>query len=288
MILYHIVSFHRHFISFIISSRFITLRRCTLSNSTISPTILDAAEQLLNSEMGSDFTVDQLAAAAQMSRASIYRRIGSKEALLQHLAQRRGVAATELGARDVRNQILLAARVLFGRHGLGNVTMEQIAQEAGVGIATVYRQFGDKASLLDAFSETFRPQVLQAELMLGQSGNLRDDLLRVVERLLRFMQENGDLFRLILVEHSADLALVRAIQQTPNRTLFRLAALFQTLMDTGQLEKGDAQQMALALIGMAFGFGFIGPQLYDLPSRQVEETAQMIVNIFLHGVEKTT
>ncbi|MEZ4664355.1 MAG: TetR/AcrR family transcriptional regulator [Caldilineaceae bacterium] len=252
----------------------------------INATIVDAAEQLLNSESGSDFTVDQLAEAAQMSRASVYRRIGSKEALLQHLAQRRGVPVEELGPRDVRNEILLAARMLFGRHGLGSVTMEQIAQEAGVGIATVYRQFGDKAGLLDAFSQTFRPRVLQPEALLGHSGSLRDDLLRVVESLLRFMQENGDLFRLILVEHSADLELVRAIQQTPNRTLFRLADFFQAQMAAGQLEPGDAQQMALALIGMTFGFGFIGSNLYDLPTPPLENTAQTIVSIFLQGVAK--
>lgn len=252
----------------------------------ISAAIVDAAEQLLNSNVGTDFTVDQLAEAANMSRASVYRRIGSKEALLQHLAQRRGVSAEEFGPRDVRNEILLAARGLFGRHGLGNVTMEQIAQEAGVGIATVYRQFGDKAGLLHAFSQAFRPQVLQPDALLGQSGNLRDDLVRVVERLLRFMGENGDLFRLILVEQSADLELVRAIQQTPNRTLFRLAAFFQAQMEAGQLNGGDAQQMALALIGMVFGFGFIGPQVYDLPAQQLEETAHMIVTIFLEGVEK--
>ncbi|MEZ4710279.1 MAG: TetR/AcrR family transcriptional regulator [Caldilineaceae bacterium] len=257
-----------------------------MSNPKISATILDAAEQLLNSATGSAFTVDQLAEAAKMSRASVYRRIGSKEALLQNLAQRRGVAATELRPRDVRNEILLAARVLFGRHGLGSVTMEQIAQEAGVGIATVYRQFGDKAGLLDAFSHTFRPRVLQPEALLGHSGNLRDDLLRVVESLLRFMQENGDLFRLILVEQRADLELVRAIQQTPNRTLFRLADFFQVQMEAGQLERGDAQQMALALIGMTFGFGFIGSNLYDLPTPPLEDAAQTIVSIFLQGVAK--
>lgn len=48
-----------------------------------------------------------------------------------------------------RRRILAAAEALFDARGVGNVTMAEIATAAGVGKATVFRRFGDKATLLD-------------------------------------------------------------------------------------------------------------------------------------------
>src|SRR5260370_34231249 len=51
-------------------------------------------------------------------------------------------------ARETRQQILAAARVLFITRGFAGTTMEAIAQEAGVAVETVYTSFGNKRTLL--------------------------------------------------------------------------------------------------------------------------------------------
>jgi AcrR family transcriptional regulator len=51
-------------------------------------------------------------------------------------------------ARETRQQILAAARVLFIMRGFTGTTMEAIAQEAGVAVETVYTSFGNKRTLL--------------------------------------------------------------------------------------------------------------------------------------------
>ncbi len=51
-------------------------------------------------------------------------------------------------ARETRQQILAAARVLFITRGFAGTTMEAIAQEAGVAVETVYTGFGSKRALL--------------------------------------------------------------------------------------------------------------------------------------------
>ena len=52
-------------------------------------------------------------------------------------------------AQRNRDAIVAAARQLFCDHGL-ETPLEQIARQAGVGIATLYRRFPNRAALLDA------------------------------------------------------------------------------------------------------------------------------------------
>jgi AcrR family transcriptional regulator len=214
----------------------------------------------------------------------LYRRVGSKEALLQHIAKGRGVPATELGTRDIRATVLQSARALFSRHGLISVTMEQIAQEAGVGVATVYRHFGDKGGLLRAFSDEFRPQQLRSDHAFTPSGDLAVDLLPIVSGLVHFLVENGDIFRLTLTERNEELEVIQTMRNTPGRTLHRLTRIFQQPMVAKQLAPLDPQEMALSLLGMILSFGFMGPTLYNLPQAKPDAIAQTILRIFLDGV----
>jgi AcrR family transcriptional regulator len=51
-----------------------------------------------------------------------------------------------------RQRILAAAGELFGERGL-QVTLDAVAERAGVGVGTVYRRFPDKEALIDALFE---------------------------------------------------------------------------------------------------------------------------------------
>jgi AcrR family transcriptional regulator len=51
-----------------------------------------------------------------------------------------------------RQRILIAAGEIFAEQGLG-VTLDAVAERAGVGVGTVYRRFPDKEALVDALFE---------------------------------------------------------------------------------------------------------------------------------------
>ncbi len=51
-----------------------------------------------------------------------------------------------------RQRVMVAARELFAEEGL-DVTLDDIARRAGVGVGTVYRRFPDKEQLIDALFE---------------------------------------------------------------------------------------------------------------------------------------
>ena len=70
-----------------------------------------------------------------------------------------------------RQKILCSARRLIADRGLENVSMDDIASDAGVGKGTLFRRFGDRASLahalLDATETAFQEQLIRGEPPLG-------------------------------------------------------------------------------------------------------------------------
>jgi AcrR family transcriptional regulator len=247
----------------------------------IEKQVLQTARELVE-ETAVSFTMDQLAAKAGLSRATIYRQIGGKKAILQRLADEHGLE--ELPQPDVPSRILQAARTLFGEHGLVAPTMEQIAAEANVGVATVYRHFGDKTGLLRGFLQAFNPRLpVEKDDM---SGDLATDLAQLVETMIQFILEHQDMVRLSFSnarEWQEHLVGLRPFQE---RSLNRVATFLQNQMDAGQLRPSDSQQAAAALLGMILSFSLIMPTYYKLPDPVPQETAVFITNLFLNGLKQ--
>jgi AcrR family transcriptional regulator len=59
----------------------------------------------------------------------------------------------EAHRREVRDATLDAAAALVAEHGLRSVTMSQIAEETGIGRATLYKYFSDVEAILVAWHE---------------------------------------------------------------------------------------------------------------------------------------
>jgi AcrR family transcriptional regulator len=66
-----------------------------------------------------------------------------------------------------RRRILSAARKLIAREGVRGITLEDVAAEAGVGRATLFRRFPDRASLLLALLDEHERE-LQDAILIGE------------------------------------------------------------------------------------------------------------------------
>jgi TetR/AcrR family transcriptional regulator of autoinduction and epiphytic fitness len=62
-------------------------------------------------------------------------------------------ASSPQGRNDQRARIVDAARRLFAAQGVDDVTMAEVATEAGVARATVFNHFGSKHALVEAITE---------------------------------------------------------------------------------------------------------------------------------------
>ncbi|MGK5741323.1 TetR/AcrR family transcriptional regulator [Micromonospora sp. URMC 103] len=98
-----------------------------------------------------------------------------------------------------RAAVLNAAEALFRREDLGHVSLERIAQAAGVGKATVMRRFGDLLGLVDALIAprvaALQDRVRGGEPPLGPGGDAAARLHAYLDALLDFVLDNRTLIR---------------------------------------------------------------------------------------------
>src|SRR3954469_7000668 len=91
-----------------------------------------------------------------------------------------GGARERVDAARNRAKILAAAERLIAERGLANVSMDDVAREACVGKGTVYRRFGDRASLalalLDEHERDLQEAMLRGEPPLGPGAPARERL----------------------------------------------------------------------------------------------------------------
>jgi AcrR family transcriptional regulator len=109
--------------------------------------ILATARRLLDHDGAA--SVDEIATAAGVSRATFYRVVGSRAGLLDELGLEPDPAA--------RERILNAAAEMVGHGGLGNLSMDELASAAGVSRASLYRLFPGKAALFRELVQVFSP-----------------------------------------------------------------------------------------------------------------------------------
>ncbi len=96
-----------------------------------------------------------------------------------------------------REKILEAAERLFAEQGSDNVSMEAVAEAAGVGKGTVYRRFGDRATLartlMDDRERRFQEQCIRGEPPLGPGAPAAERLAAFGEALLALVEDHADL-----------------------------------------------------------------------------------------------
>jgi AcrR family transcriptional regulator len=97
----------------------------------------------------------------------------------------------EAHRREVRDAILETTVALVGKHGLRSVTMSQIAEETGIGRATLYKYFPDVDAILVAWHER------QISGHLEHFAHIRDQAGGAAERLEAVLEA----FALIQHEH---------------------------------------------------------------------------------------
>jgi AcrR family transcriptional regulator len=96
-----------------------------------------------------------------------------------------------------RERILASAAELFSTRGPGCVSMDDVADHAGVGKGTVFRRFGSRAALAQALlserERAFQEHFIRGAPPLGPGAPPRERLIAFGEGLLEHLQRHGEL-----------------------------------------------------------------------------------------------
>lgn len=91
-----------------------------------------------------------------------------------------------------RDEILAAARTVFGEQGFAKATLADVATRAGVSAATVSHYFGTKAALFEALvADEALEHAAEAPVVVATAGGYRAALHALVERSWRRMMAPG-------------------------------------------------------------------------------------------------
>ncbi|MFQ5857347.1 MAG: TetR/AcrR family transcriptional regulator [Anaerolineae bacterium] len=98
---------------------------------------------------------------------------------------------------DTRNTILHVASRLFVRQGYTATSIRQIAEEAGIGKATVYHHFANKEAIVLALVERDAERTRAALKAVMAERDPRRRIESAVETCLHFFSESADIIQVI-------------------------------------------------------------------------------------------
>lgn len=224
--------------------------------------------------MGGKPTVADFAAAAGTSRASFYRHFRSREALFAALA-----VVPEPAARD---RILAAAVDAVGAQGLAGLSMDELADRAGVSRATLYRLFPGKAAMLSGLIASYSPlepvRKLLTETHHEPPTVLMPELARTAYRAVYAGRENRiGLVRALFFEVSR---LAPETAEAATDTIVGVVGMLVIYLKS-QMAAGRLREMHPLLALQSF----IGPILFHILTRPV---AEGVLGLDIDGEEAVT
>ena len=185
-----------------------------------------------------------------------------------------------------RAQLLNVARRVFGKSGFHSVSMEEVANEAGVTKPILYDHFPSKKelylALLEADLGVLHEKVRQA--LNSPIGN-RERIRASFQAYFDFVQEEADGFRLLMQETvGAEREFRDRVEKVREQILSEVADLI-VRESKGKLQREHAETVALALIGM----GETVAQRQLGRSRHVrQEALEILVRLAWRGITEVT
>ena len=162
-----------------------------------------------------------------------------------------------------RRHLLATARQMLAEQGPGKLTMDALAERAGLGKGTVFRRFGTRAgifaALLDDDERAFQQQVLAGPPPLGPGAAPLDRLIAYGRARTGFLIAHRDIARATLDGH----------QPIPGRSQSPLSQLHIRVL-LGQMNLGDAD---LDMLAVQLTAALDGPLLLYLSASDLTEAA---------------
>ena len=158
----------------------------------------------------------------------------------------------EVAAAETRREILRAARRLFAEHGYVGTSLQQIAEESGVAVQTIYSSVGSKAALVLALNDLIDEEAGVAHLGAGVLAEADPPtMIAKAIHLTRQLNERcGDLLQVLLTAAPAEPDVAAAFADGMRRHESGGRALAQRLRAVGALRAGTTPEQAAGAFAM--------------------------------------
>ena len=196
-----------------------------------------------------------------------------------------------LTARDRRQQILDAASGLFARKGYQGATTREIAEEAGINEALLFRHFSSKENLYWALIEELcaaRGRQQRVRRVLEKGGSDTEIFEGIAREFLRRSARDRELTRLLWFSALENHELSERFFRTFMAEIYEeLAAHIRRRMRQGAFRKCDPLLAARSFLGMLV-YHFLVQELFGGEQYQnfdPTQAASTFARIWLAGVQ---
>jgi AcrR family transcriptional regulator len=240
--------------------------------------IIAAARPLLAQD--STTPLERVASAAGLSRATFYRHFHDRAELLAELDLEPDL--------DARARILPAAIDLLGRDGLRGLSMDDVAERAGVSRATVYRLFPGKAALFGALLDAYAPfGEVSGELHHLHDRPPQEVVPQILATIARIVGPRVAIVRSIMLEVSTGEPEAVDAAHAALRPLYaEIARYFGAQVASGRVRPIEPVLAAQAVVGpLLFNMlsqSFVGPVAGVTISP--DDAATAFAQVVLHGL----
>ena len=101
---------------------------------------------------------------------------------------------------DTRRIILDSAYFLFAKNGYAKTTMRSLAEQAGVGLGTIFKHFPDKPSLLAAAFQDDLSKIIQISFQSLPKFGFKNQLLHITKNIYAFYAEKPSFSKTLIKE----------------------------------------------------------------------------------------
>jgi AcrR family transcriptional regulator len=185
---------------------------------------------------------------------------------------------------ETRRRILHATRKLYVCYGSRGTTTREVASQAGVNEATVFRHFGTKHALLDAMREHFCEAEIFRSVVESFSGDLERDLLTLGLALAERLNSLEDLIRVSMGEETMDPG-GREVTHRGSAQVRSVVIEYLRLQIEAERLRGDPEVLGRFYCGTLFAHVILH-QLYPNGRPPLVEIVTECNAIFLDGVRR--
>ena len=172
-----------------------------------------------------------------------------------------------------RQSLIDAAKAAFAEVGL-NVTLEEIARRAGVGIGTLYRHFPTREAVVEAVYRREVEQLAEAAPLLLETSPAADALHKWMHLFIDYIATK----RLIAPSLGAAAARTSPLYATSSELITRaITTLVKRAVASGEVRKDiDPSDLLRAMVGVSYGN----------PDAGWQASARRLIDILMDGLRR--
>ncbi|MCD4674685.1 MAG: TetR/AcrR family transcriptional regulator [Desulfobacula sp.] len=187
---------------------------------------------------------------------------------------------------EVRQAIIVAAKGLFSRFGLGKTTMEDIATASKKAKSTLYYYFKSKE---EVFSSVIMQEITGLKSAISKAVRNEDDpyykLRKFVSTRLEYLSKKADQYTAIREEYLKNYEFIKELLDDYSRwEISTIKDIIEYGREKGFFEITDSVGVSRAIFFALKGLEY--PWAVNLSKNELEKSAEILLDVLLKGVSR--